>query len=282
VLQGDWAAFRDPSGQYYRTYVTGQDVVERQLDNVLAVAAEADFLTALDPTWRQSLPCLVGAMAFAQWGVAMAHQHVQRFSLASTLAQSAQLQVMDKLRAAERSLQWYDLLDPESPEEALREVWTGAPELQPLRRYVEEFLVVADWGRVIVTVNVALAGLLEPFLRELYVRGGRAGGDFVTATLGTHFAKDARRHVVWTDAFVKLCAADEQNATPISDWLDHDVPRAVAAIDAIAAAHPAGGLAAAAAATARAELRARLESLGVKRTDDVVAALEADPELPAA
>jgi phenol hydroxylase P1 protein len=276
VLRADWAAFRDPSGQYYRSYVTSQDVVERQLDNVLAVAADADFIPMISPAWRDSLTCLVGGMAFAQWGVAMAHQHVQRFSLSSTLAQSAQLQVMDKLRNAARNLQWHDLLDPRAPESELREVWTEAAELQPLRRYVEEFLVVQDWGQIVITVNLALLGLLEPFLRELYVQGGRANGDFVTAALGTHVAKDAQRHVAWTDAFVKFTAAEEANVTSMSDWLDHDVPRAVAAVDAIVAAHPTDGLAAAAAATARAELRTRLESLGVKRTDAVVAALEGE------
>ena len=274
VLTGDWAAFRDPAGLYYRSYVTSQDVVERQLDNVFAVAEDADFVSTLPGPWRRSLTAIVGGMSYAQWGVAMAHQHVQRFSLASTLAQSAQLQVMDKLRAAERSLQWFDLVSPETDEDELRYVWTDAAELQPLRRYVEEFLVVVDWGHVIVTVNLALLGVLEPFLRELYVQGGRANGDFVTAALGSTLSADAARQVKWTDAFVKFALADEHNGAAISDWLDHDLPRAVRAIDAIADAHPADGAAARAAAQARHTLRERLEGLGVKLTDAALAALD--------
>ena len=125
VLRADWELFRDPAGLYYRTYITGQDVVERQLDSVFAVAKDADFITGLGREWRDSLTCLIGAMSFAQWGVAMAHQHVQRFCLSPTIAQSSQLQVMDKLRNAERDLEWYDLIvGPDAPEEAVRTEWT--------------------------------------------------------------------------------------------------------------------------------------------------------------
>ena len=282
ALRADWAAFRDPSGQYYRSYVTGQDVVERQLDSVLAVATEADFLSGMDPAWLEALTTLVGAMSFAQWGVAMAHQHVQRFSLASTLAQCAQLQVMDKLRNAERDLEWYDLFAPDAAEDAVRAVWTDAAHLQPLRRYVEEFLVVADWGEVVVAVNVALLGLLEPFLREVYVRGGRANNDFVTAALGSTFAKDAKRQVAWTDAFVRFALAEERNDKHLADWLDQYLPRASAALDALVAAYPLGGIAAAAAGTARAELRTRLAGLGIAPTDSTTAVLEAAPDSSAA
>lgn len=275
ALRADWELFRDPAGLYYRTYIIGQDAVERALDSVFAVAEEADFISGLAPAWRSSLTTLVGAMSFAQWGVAMAQQHVQRFCLSPTIAQSSQLQVMDKLRNAERDLEWYDLLVGEdAPEDAVRELWTESPEMQPLRKYVEETLIVADWAEVIVAVNLALTGVLDPFLREVYIRGGQSHNDFVTSALGSSIAKDSRRHVQWTDAFVKFSLAEEANATVVGEWLDRYLPPAVGAVEAVAAAHPADGVTAAALAVAKSEARARLDALGVKTTDNVAAALE--------
>ena len=116
--------------------------------------------------------------------------------------------------------------------------------------------------------------MFEPFLRELYVRGGRAHDDFVTAALGTHLAKDATRQVAWTDAFLAQCMADEANATVIAEWVDKWLPDAVAALDELVSAHPAGGVSAAAAQTARADAKARLEKLEVKLSDSVATALE--------
>jgi hypothetical protein len=62
----------------------------------------------------------------------------------------------------------------------------------------------------------------------------------------------------------------------IAEWLDVSVPAVAAAIDAVVEAFPHGGITAAAAATGRAELLARLEKLGVKMTDNVAAALSGD------
>lgn len=280
LLSTDWYAFRDPAGMYYRNYVVGQDAVEKQLDSVFALATDphSEFVSGLDAEWRASLTALVGCMSFAQWGMSMAMQHVMRFTLSPTVACAVQLQIMDKLRAAERSVQWWELLNPDAAEGALAAAWDDIEALQPLHRYVEEVLVEQDWGQVFVAINLALAGLLEPFLRDLYVQGGRAHGDFGTAALGTHLSKDATRQVQWSDAFLAQCTADGANATVIADWLDKYLPTVATAIDALVAAYPTGGVAARAAATARAECRARLEKINVKLTDNVASALAGDDD----
>lgn len=277
VIKADWGAFRDPSSVYYRTYVAAQDSAERQLDSVVATARDAGYLSAIDPAWKTTLTSLIGAMSFAEWGVVMAHQHVQRFALSPTVAGCAQFQVMDKLRNAERNLEWYELVHPTAEPGTLNAVWMNAPEMQPLRRYVEEALVVQDWAEIIIAVNLALLGVLQPFLREIYVRGGRASGDFVASAMGATFANDAARQVAWTDAFVNYCAAEPVNATPLSDWFGNYLPAAVAAMDALVLAFPMDGLAADAATVARGELSDRLDALNLKRTDTVVAVLAGYP-----
>ncbi|HVE26875.1 MAG TPA: hypothetical protein VNC22_15800 [Sporichthya sp.] len=273
VIKADWDAFRDPNSMYYRNYIVGQDSAERSLDAVFAVAKEADFISGVHGTWRDDLLTLLGAMSHAEWGIAMAHQHVQRFSLSPTIACCSQLQVMDKLRAAERNLEWFDLLYPDG-ENLTSGVWMDEPSIQPLRKLLEEILIVQDWSEVVVATNVALLGMLLPFQHEVYVKGGRAHGDFVTAALGAAYAKDGARHTSWGDAFVKLTQTEESNATVVSDWLDRYVPAAVAAVESLAAGFPVGGIATEAVEVAKSELRARLEALNVKRTDSVVAALE--------
>jgi hypothetical protein len=273
VIKADWDAFRDPSAMYYRNYIVGQDGAERSLDAVFMVAKDADFVSGIPDPWRADLVTLVGAMSHAEWATAMAHQHVQRFALSPTVACCSQLQVMDKLRSAERSLEWFDLIHPDG-ENLISEAWMESPAMQPLRKLLEEILIVKDWGEVIVAVNVALLGIVAPFQREVFVRGGRANADFVTAALGAAFAKDGARHSLWADAFVKLCLVEEANSTVVSEWLEKYVPASVAAVEALAAAFPVNGISAQALDIAKAELRARLEALNVKSTDNVVAALE--------
>lgn len=265
ALQADWEEFRDPTGLIYRTYVSKQDASERELDGVFRTAELAGLPEALPVEWRQSLAMLVGAMSFAEWGIGMIHQQVERFSLSSTLAQSAQLQVMDQMRHAQRDLEVYDLVfgEPESEEDPVRQIWMEGTGIQPIRRFIEEALALTDWAELIVAANLAFGGLVTPFLREVYLEGGRRYRDPMTVGLGATFAEDAKRHVAWTDAFVKLTASEQTNIHVITGWLDRYLPAAAEAVVTLTEDHPLDGVCAKAAATAADELAARLAALEI-------------------
>jgi len=90
-----WEDFRDPAQLHYRTWVALQDRAERELGATLDLARSAGFVDGLDPAWREEMAVLGGGLAFAEWGVAMAMQYVERFCLSSAVGQAAQLQRAD-------------------------------------------------------------------------------------------------------------------------------------------------------------------------------------------
>jgi hypothetical protein len=259
-----WEDFRDPAALHYRSWVALQAAAERELGATLDLAASAGFAAELDPQWRDPLATLVGGLAFAEWGVAMALQYVERFCLSSAIGQAAQLQVCDELRHAQRALEWSDALlgGASADGDPARAAWMEHPALQPLRKAVEEALTLTDWGEVIVAVNVCLEGLLQPFQRELYLSAGRRERDLATAMLGRHCWVDEERHLGWTDAFLRLVVeADPANRAVLAGWCEAHAPAAHAALDAIAAGFPFGGAADTAAAVARTELTKLLEGI---------------------
>ena len=258
-----WEDFRDPAQLHYRSWIALQDKAERELGATLDLATSAGFVEVLDPAWREPLATLVGGLAFAEWGVAMAMQYVERFCLSSAVGQAAQLQVCDELRHAQRALEWSDALSPTAgDEDPARAAWMDHPALQPLRKVIEEDLTLTDWGEVVVAVNVCLEGLLQPFQRELYQTGGRAERDLATAMFGKHCWVDEERHLNWTDAFVRLVTeAEPANRGVIAGWIETHSPAAHEALAALAEGFPFGGAAAGAAEVARTELAKRLEGM---------------------
>lgn len=257
-----WEDFRDPAQLHYRSWVALQAGAERELGATLDLAASAGFVDDLDPGWRSEMAALVGGLAFAEWGVAMAMQYVERFCLSSGVGQAAQLQVCDELRHAQRALEWADALTgATTDEDPARAAWMEHPALQPLRKAVELALTITDWGEVVVAVNLCLEGLLQPFQRELYHNAARAQRDMGSAMLGRHCWIDEERHLAWTDAFLRLAVeAEPANRAVIAEWHETHAPAAHAALDALAAGFPFDG-AAEAAAVARTELTKRLEGI---------------------
>jgi hypothetical protein len=278
-----WEDFRDPAQLHYRSWVALQDRAERELGATLDLATSAGFVDGLDPAWRRDMATLVGGLAFAEWGVAMAMQYVERFCLSSAVGQAAQLQVCDELRHAQRALEWSDALssgsgrldqgDTPCPpggysaptgEDPARAAWMEHPALQPLRKAVELALTLEDWGEVVVAVNVCLEGLLQPFQRELWLAASRRQADLATAMLARQCWTDEERHVGWTEAFLRFVVdADAANAPVLQSWLDAHTGAGSEALDALVTGFPFDGTAEEAAAVARTEQANRLkEALG--------------------
>lgn len=277
-----WEDFRDPAQLHYRTWIALQDRAERELGATLDLAQQAGFVDGLGTDWRREMAALVGGLAFAEWGVAMAMQYVERFCLSSAVGQAAQLQVCDELRHAQRALEWSDALrggsrrpyqgdtpcppgrgaPAEEGEDPARAAWMEHPALQPLRKAVELALTLEDWGEVIVAVNVCLEGLLQPFQRELYLKAARAEQDMGSAMLGQHCWVDEERHLRWTEAFLRLVIdAEPANRAVLSGWCEAHAPAAHDALDAVADGFPFGGAAEEAASVARTELTKLLEGI---------------------
>lgn len=279
-----WEDFRDPAQLHYRSWIALQDRAERELGATLDLAQQGGFVDGLPAEWRRDMATLVGGLAFAEWGVAMAMQYVERFCLSSGVGQAAQLQVCDELRHAQRALEWSDALrggsrrpDPgDSPcppgrgapadagEDPARAAWMEHPALQPLRKAVELALTLEDWGEVIVAVNLCLEGLLQPFQRELYLSASRERSDMGSAMLGQHCWVDEDRHLAWTEAFLRLVTeADGDNRAILQSWYEAHAPAGQAALDALAAGFPFGGAAERAADVARTELAKRFEGIEI-------------------
>ena len=264
-----WEDFRDPAQLHYRSWVALQDRAERELGATLDLATTAGFVDGLDPAWRRDMATLVGGLAFAEWGVAMAMQYVERFCLSSAVGQAAQLQVCDELRHAQRALEWADALlggagSADSGEDPARAAWMEHPALQPLRRAIEMALTLEDWGEVVVAVNVCLEGLLQPFQRELWLGASRQHADLATAMLAQQCWTDEERHLGWTEAFLRFVTeADPANGAVLQSWIDAHASAGAEALDALVAGFPFGGAAGEAAAVARTEQANRLkEAMG--------------------
>lgn len=123
--------------------------------------------------------------------------------------------------------------------DALREgkqAWLKDPSWQPLRRYVEDTLVVEDWFELFVAQNLVLDGLLYPLIYEYFDQAvaDKAGG---TISMLTRFQRawfdDASK---WVNSVIKIAAGESpENLDTIRAYLKRWLPRGVAALSPLAA-----------------------------------------------
>jgi phenol hydroxylase P1 protein len=127
------------------------------------------------------------------------------------------------------------LADKEALDEA-KQAWLVSPVWQPLRRYVEDTLVLQDWFELFVAQNLALDGLLYPLV---YSRIDEA----LTRQVGPVLSMLTRFQLEWfeesgkwVDAQIKAAAAEsDDNRALLEGWLRTWAGRAREALTPIAA-----------------------------------------------
>src|SRR5690606_300000 len=97
--------------------------------------------------------------------------------------------------------------------DAGKEAWLNHPAWQPLRRYVEDCMVVRDPFELFVAQNVALDGLLYPLVYERIVDDYLSAQGASAVAMLTQFMSDWHAETrKWIDAVLKVAAAEsDQN-----------------------------------------------------------------------
>lgn len=238
----DWHAFRDPNEDWERTLFSREANVERQIEQVLAVARASDSFGDWDGRWAAMVESHVGAWMHVEYALGM---HVflpaQREASTNMINNALAVNAAHKLRMAQDLLLYIGDVAAAVPgfeETAHVEAWLSAAAWQPTRAFVERLTAVKDWAEALFVANVVLEPLVaELFRRELVMRLGPRHGDWITPVVVAAGAADFARDDRWTTALLGLLVRDPvhdlYNRRVLREWLRSWTPPALAAVEAL-------------------------------------------------
>jgi phenol/toluene 2-monooxygenase (NADH) P1/A1 len=220
IVMQDWYALKDPRQFYYSTYTLTrarqQETTEANFGFV-ETRGLADMLS--DELRNVSLKVLV-PLRHAAWGANQHNTFVCGYGYGTTFTQPCMYHAMDNLAIAQYLSRLGLLLGDTEALDAGKQSWLDDAAWQPLRRYVEDCLVVRDPFELFVAQNVALDGLLYPLVYErivddhISVQGGTAVA-MLTQFMSDWFDETRK----WVDAVLKVAAAEsDANRELLQDW----------------------------------------------------------------
>jgi phenol/toluene 2-monooxygenase (NADH) P1/A1 len=91
---------------------------------------------------------------------------------------------------------------------------------QPMRRHVENILVLQDWFEIFVAQNLVLEGLTYPLIYD-YLDGDFSANGGTAISMMTRFMGEWTTETAkWVDAQIKVAAAESpENKALITDWV---------------------------------------------------------------
>ena len=264
-------SYTDPRQYYYTPYVANAADRYESFGQTLKYIEDRRLLDKLPENWQIVCTGFVVPLRHYESGAQLVSSNAARFAYGTTVAQPIAFAGMDRIGNAQlHSL--IGLAMDGGGGHALDEAkknWLYAPQLQGLRRLVEELLVESDWAAGLVGLDIA-DQMLYPVLFDHLDDRALFRGATAYSLLARHFDDWFAGHRKWLDALYKAWVKDAQhgeaNAKTLAGFADRWYPRAEAAVHQFAdgVAESAGSeTIRSAMARGAAEVAARLRKAGI-------------------
>jgi phenol hydroxylase P1 protein len=229
----DWYAVSDPRQYYYGTYVQTRARMQETTEHEFAFCEKRDLLQRLTTEQRERVLRVLIPLRHAEMAANMNNSGIAADGFASTVTQMHIYHAMDRLGIAQYLSRIGLMIDGSTGTslDAAKQQWLLDPTWQPLRRLVEDSLVVKDWFELTLLQNLVSDGLLFPLIYQKFdeTLSAEGAGDvgMLTEFMRNWYAESTR----WVDAMIKTVAAESpENRAQIEAWVDYWQGRAIEAL----------------------------------------------------
>ncbi len=236
VVLADWYVLRDPRQYYYGTWTMARARQQDAMETSYQFVESRGLLGKMPDATTATACAVLMPLRHVAWGANMNNCFVGAYGYGTAFTAPAMFHAMDHLGVAQYLTRLGLAVNEPGVLEAGKNDWLGNPHWQPLRRYVEDTLVLKDPFELFVAQNLALDAQLYPLIygafvdEHLALQGGTAVS-MLTSFMPEWHEESSR----WVDAVAKVAAAEsDANRQLISGWAKTWADRAQAALAPIA------------------------------------------------
>ena len=232
IVMKDWYALKDPRQFYYSTYTLTRARQQDTTEANFAFVESRGLAEMMTPELAATALKVLIPLRHAAWGANQNNTFICGYGYATVFTQPCMYHAMDNLGIAQYLSRLGLLLGDTAALEEGKRAWLDDAAWQPLRRYVEDSMVVRDPFELFVAQNVALDGLLYPLVYgrvvddDFSVKGGSSVA-MLTQFMSDWFDETRK----WVDAVLKVAAAEsDDNRAQLKQWIADWSCRAAAAM----------------------------------------------------
>ncbi len=213
-------SFLDPRQYYYTPYVTNRAALHDEFGKSLAYLEARGLLVRLPDAWQTVIGSVVLPLRHFESGAQLVSVAGARFAHGTSIEQCCSFAAFDRVGNAQMLSRLGIALGGGGGDvlAAAKRDWMGAEHLQPLRRLIEEIMVVDDWAEGVLAVDL-VDRLVYPWLYAELDEAALLGGAGAYSLVAQHlngWYQDQRR---WLDALVAAWNADEQHGASNAEAL---------------------------------------------------------------
>ncbi|QNO27222.1 toluene hydroxylase [Sphingopyxis sp. OPL5] len=212
-----WNDFRDPDELTYRKYCQLQDEQETYVDELLRNFTEVKKADGrLDDTALTFLQTAMTPCRYLAHGQQMLSSYVQQLAPSSYVGNCATFQTADTLRRVQRIAYRTKQLDNAHPMRGFgtgeRAIWEKDAGWQPIRKAIEQLMLVYDFDRAFVGYELCVRPVLDNIFLQQFAIVARSLGAETDALIAENLYVDTVRANRWSIAVARFVIAQAPDA----------------------------------------------------------------------
>jgi phenol hydroxylase P1 protein len=214
-------SFADPRQYYYTPYVTARAAAHDEFGKTLRYLEQRGLLEKMPPGWQSVVGSVVVPLRHFESGAQLITVTGARLAYGTSLEQCCTFAAFDRIGNAQMLSRVGIALGAGTADvlKSAKAEWLEAAHLQPLRRLVEEIMIVGDWAEAVLAVD-EIDKLVYPLLYSGLDEEALLGGAGAYSLFSQHFTAWYADQRKWLDALVKSWRGDEQHGPSNSAVLD--------------------------------------------------------------
>lgn len=239
IRMADWYVVSDPRQFYYGAYVGNRAKMQEAAETSFSFCDKRNLLTRLPEATQKQLLRLLVPLRHVELGANMNNSKISGEATATTVAQMHIYQAMDRLGIGQYLSRIALMIDGStgSSLDESKAYWMDDELWQPMRKLVEDTLVIDDWFELTLAQNILMDGLMYPLVydrMDSWLEGEGAEAVSMLTEFMRGWYKESLR---WTNAMIKTVAGEsDANRELLQTWIDHWEPRVYSALKPIAQA----------------------------------------------
>ena len=254
IKMEDWYALKDPRQFYYATYTINRNKMFEGAESQLTFVENRNLMALVDAESRDLIKKVLLPLRHYEWGANMNNMEITRFGSGTSVTQACAFDAMDRLGLAQLLCRIGLIFDAsmnvseeadksENSEDGVagsclhvtRVEWVGDDLWQPLRKAVENSLVLKDWYELFIAQNFVMDTLVYEFAHnhfdQMMAERGVQSASLITEIFRSWFNDRDR----WVMAVLKRTISEsDENKQQISDWVNDWAEQVQPAIAALA------------------------------------------------
>ncbi|WP_138378920.1 aromatic/alkene monooxygenase hydroxylase subunit beta [Luteithermobacter gelatinilyticus] len=222
IQMDDWYRFNDPRQFYYGTYTMARNKMMETEEANFKFVEKRGLLDQMDDNWKEKVAFFLLPLRHYEWGGNMNGCNASDKSYGTAINQVLLYAGMDRLGIAQIISRIGLLLDGNSGDSltAAKTFWMEDERWQPLRRLVEDSLVIDDWFEQAVAQFFCMDGVVFPLVYDHFDQENARHGGAALSMLNEFMIDWYADEMKWVDRLLKVTAAENAaNAELLTSWV---------------------------------------------------------------